>query len=230
MFKKLIIALDFDNAQQAWHLINQLDPALCALKIGSEMFTRLGVDFVTQLVRQQFFIFLDLKFHDIPNTVAKACLAAAQLGVQMINVHASGGMAMMQAAKASLAGCTHPPLLIAVTVLTSMSGKNLQDIGISNALDKHVLHLTQMAFDAKLDGVVCAAAEVPAIKARFGESFLTITPGIRLAEDAKQDQCRIATPKQAVAYGSDYLVMGRSITQSPTPHTTLQTILQSLTS
>lgn len=215
---KLIIALDFDNLPSALTLIDQLDPKLCAVKVGSEMFTLFGTDFVKTLINRQFKVFLDLKFHDIPNTVARACTAAADLGVWMLNVHASGGLAMMQAAHKAIAsyGPTRP-LLIAVTVLTSMQANDLLTIGVQRSLDQQVCQLALLAKEAQLDGVVSSALEVQAIKASCGKHFLTITPGIRLPTDALNDQARVITPEQALKAGSDYLVIGRPITQATHP-------------
>ncbi|CEK10906.1 orotidine-5'-phosphate decarboxylase [Legionella hackeliae] len=218
MNPRLIVALDFHKQEKALALVNQLEPSECALKVGSEMFTLFGVDFLHILIQKNFKIFLDLKFHDIPNTVAKACRAAAELGVWMINVHASGGLAMMQAAKDALSDYdSRRPLLIAVTVLTSMNHTELPLIGIENTLENQVQKLAMLAQHAGLDGVVCSAHEVPIIKNACGPSFLTVTPGIRLAESSKDDQCRIMTPAQAVELGSDYLVVGRPITGASNP-------------
>lgn len=216
MSSTLIVALDFNTQEQALALVEQLDPTWCALKIGSEMFTHFGSDFVRDLVRRGYRIFLDLKFHDIPNTVARACRAAADCGVWMVNVHASGGSKMMQAASNAVREYGNKrPLLIAVTVLTSMSAGELPEIGLAGTLDEQVERLAKLARDSGLDGVVCSAHEVPAIKALCGDAFLTVTPGIRLKGDALDDQSRVVTPEEAVALGSDYLVVGRSITRSP---------------
>lgn len=226
---KLIVALDFDNQAQALNLVAQLNPTQCALKVGSEMFTRLGTDFVRQLVNKQFNVFLDLKFHDIPNTVARACKAAADLGVWMLNVHASGGISMMNAARESLASInTGRPLLIGVTVLTSMSQGELETSGIHEPLEKRVTTLARLTQEAGLDGVVCSAFEVPAIKSLCGSSFLTVTPGIRLAHDGQDDQARIVTPSDAIKAGSDFLVIGRPITRALDPVNVVCDILSSI--
>jgi len=226
MYSPLIVALDFDNQQVAMQLIDQLDPSLCALKVGSEMFTRFGPNFVWELVDKQFRVFLDLKFHDIPNTVAQACKAAADLGVWMLNVHASGGFAMMQAARQALSsyGDTRP-LIIAVTVLTSMSQTDLIQMGIVGDLHVRVTQLAQLAQDVGLDGVVCSAQEVGRIKSMCGPQFLTVTPGIRLATDQVDDQVRVCTPDEALKAGSDFLVVGRPITKAPDPAKALQDFL-----
>ena len=229
MTTNLIVALDFDNKNEALDLIDKLDPASCILKIGSEMFTLWGPVFVSQLIHRGFKVFLDLKFHDIPHTVARACKAAAELGVWMLNVHASGGFEMMRAAVDALeAYRANKPLLIAVTVLTSFSEKNLSDTGIEKPLLAHVGSLAQLAKAASLDGVVCSAYEVKKIKELCGQNFLTITPGIRLPYSSSDDQSRIMTPKQAIEEGSDYLVIGRPITRSTNPSHVIREILLSM--
>jgi len=226
---KVIIALDFNNQEDAMVLINQLDPSSCRLKIGKEMFTHFGPDFVHALVNKGFDVFLDLKFHDIPNTVAKAVKAAADLGVWMVNVHASGGRRMMQAAKdALLPYGEQAPLLIAVTILTSMEQSDLQDIGITSTPAEHVKRLAKLTQDCGLDGVVCSSHEATALKQTFGTAFKLITPGIRPAGSQADDQRRIKTPKEAIESGSDYLVIGRPITQSDDPMAVLAMINNSL--
>lgn len=226
MTPKLIVALDLDNKDQALDLIDSLDPKRCALKIGSEMFTLLGPTFVKQLISRDYKVFLDLKFYDIPNTVARACKAAAELGVWMLNVHASGGMEMMQAAVKALDSYgKEKPLLIGVTVLTSFSELSLFESGISKPLFEHAMNLAQIAQKAGLDGVVCSAFEAKAIKQSCGNTFLTVTPGIRLPGDPADDQSRTMTPKQAVEEGSDYLVVGRPITRSINPTSCVLDIL-----
>ncbi|MBA3536399.1 MAG: orotidine-5'-phosphate decarboxylase [Tatlockia sp.] len=223
---KLIVALDFANQDEALALIDQLDPKQCALKVGSEMFSLFGRDFVRRLTTRGFKVFLDLKFHDIPNTVAQACCACAELDVWMINVQASGGLAMMQAARKALEpfGATRP-LLIAVTLLTSMGAEDLPAIGINCSVEEQVNRLAKLASAAGLDGVVCSAFEVPMIKKSCGNSFLTVTPGIRLLNDKKDDQTRVMTPIQALELGSDFLVVGRSITAAPAPAKIVEDIL-----
>ncbi|WP_133127441.1 orotidine-5'-phosphate decarboxylase [Legionella nagasakiensis] len=223
---KLIVALDFADRSAALTLVDELDPTHCAVKIGSEMFTLFGDAFVHALVARQFNVFLDLKFHDIPNTVARACKAAAELGVWMMNVHASGGLNMMEAAKQALESYgSERPLLIAVTVLTSMSQNDLVAIGIRETLEEHVCKLARLAQEAALDGVVSAAYEVPLIKQACGRDFLTVTPGIRLTAEKIDDQARIMTPAEALKTGSDYLVIGRPITQAEKPAQVIQQIL-----
>lgn len=194
-----------------------LDPALCKVKVGKELFTAAGPALVRKLVDAGFDVFLDLKFHDIPNTVAKACQAAASLGVWMINVHASGGRDMMIAARAAIETRTPRPLLIAVTVLTSLSDQALHEIGFETGAAAQVGRLARLTHASGLDGVVCSVHEVADIKQACGSAFLAVTPGIRFADDAKGDQVRVATPQFAREQGADYLVMGRPITQAPDP-------------
>ncbi|MFI4919697.1 MAG: orotidine-5'-phosphate decarboxylase [Legionellales bacterium] len=218
MTSKLIVALDFDNQINALKLIDSIEPASCALKVGSEMFTHFGNPFIKQLIARNFNVFLDLKFHDIPNTVANACKAAADLGVWMMNVHASGGLHMMQAAKKALESYgNNGPILIAVTVLTSLSEMELTSIGINSSLLDQVKKLALLAKQAGLDGVVSSAYEVKSIKEECGARFITVTPGIRPTTSNKNDQTRVVTPKDAVILGSDYLVIGRPITEALDP-------------
>ena len=227
--KGLIVALDFDDERSAMALIEQLDPQSCALKVGNEMFTRFGPDWVRTLVAMGFRIFLDLKFHDIPNTVARSCAAAAELGVWMLNVHASGGVAMMAAARNALPTESRP-LLIAVTVLTSMSADETQAMGVGVSLEQRVCDLAKLAQNSHLDGVVCSPWEVASIKASCGEDFITVTPGIRLPTDTLDDQSRIMTPAQALSEGSDFLVVGRPITRAAAPQQVIHSILSLMTS
>ena len=212
---QLIVALDCEQLAQALSWASQLDPEVCAVKIGSELFTRCGEELVRVLVARQFKVFLDLKFHDIPHTVARACTVAADLGVWMLDVHASGGLAMMQAAVHALKPFgVRRPLLIGVTVLTSFDDTEFSRLGVAKDISEHTLHLACLAQQAGLDGVVSAAADVPLIKAACGAAFLTVTPGIRCLDDALHDQLRVVTPQQAKQLGSDYLVVGRSITKA----------------
>jgi orotidine-5'-phosphate decarboxylase len=215
---KVVIALDYDNQQSALDFIEQLDPSTCRLKIGKEMFTHFGPDFVKQIVAKDFDVFLDLKFHDIPNTVANAVKAAADLGVWMVNVHASGGRRMMEAAKAILEPYgDKAPLLIAVTVLTSMDESDLLELGIELSPLEQVKRLATLTKSSGLDGVVCSSHEAIELKALLGKEFKLITPGIRPEGSVLDDQRRIKTPKQAMDSGSDYLVIGRPITQAKNP-------------
>lgn len=231
MDSKLIVALDFDRQENAFALVNQLAPELCALKVGSEMFTLFGADFVRKLIQMGFRVFLDLKFHDIPNTVAQACKACAELGVWMLTIHASGGLVMMQAVKdiLSIYGAD-APLVVAITVLTSMSLSDLSELGIETSIEAQVQKLARLAHQAGLNGVVSSAFEVPVIKASCGESFLTVTPGIRLPDNEKNDQSRIMTPAEAIQIGSDYLVIGRPITRSQNPAKVVEQIISSIKS
>ncbi|MFA6303409.1 MAG: orotidine-5'-phosphate decarboxylase [Legionella sp.] len=229
MNSKLIVALDLDNQAEVFALIDQIAPDTCAVKVGNELFTRFGTEFVSELVQRKFKVFLDLKYHDIPNTVAQACKAAADLGVWMVNVHASGGLAMMQAAKEALEGYgAKKPLLIAVTVLTSFSEQDLQGIGIQHSILDHVRNLALLAKEAGLDGVVSSAHEVPMIKQLCGTNFLTVTPGIRPLNSEKNDQVRTMSPEEAVKKGSDYLVIGRPITKAKDPALILDQINKSI--
>ncbi|MBX9705888.1 MAG: orotidine-5'-phosphate decarboxylase [Gammaproteobacteria bacterium] len=221
---KVIVALDYDNATDALQFVHQLSPELCRLKVGKELFVSAGPALVEQLVEQGYSVFLDLKFHDIPNTVAKACRAAANLGVWMTNVHALGGVEMMAAAAAAIAGLPHRPLLLGVTVLTSTQQEDLPKIGINNSLLEEVQLLTDLTYTAGLDGVVCSAHEAKELKARFRKGFCLVTPGIRLADNVHHDQKRVMTPEQALRAGSNYIVMGRAITGAPNPCEILEQI------
>lgn len=221
---KIVVALDYASAAPALALAAQLDPALCRVKVGKELFTAAGPALVEQLVDQGFGVFLDLKFHDIPNTVAKACEAASRLGVWMLNVHASGGSKMMEAAREGVAKSGHQPLLIAVTVLTSMDQAGLQQLGIEGPLEQHVLRLAKLTQAAGLDGVVCSAQEAPVLRQALGAEFKLVTPGIRPADASLDDQSRVASPAEALALGSSYLVIGRPITQASDPLKALQKI------
>jgi orotidine-5'-phosphate decarboxylase len=222
---KIIVALDFPSQNPALALADQLDPAKCRLKVGKELFTRSGPDLVKALQSRGFDIFLDLKFHDIPNTTSAAVVAAAELGVWMVNVHASGGEKMMVACRERLEAFGNDrPLLIAVTVLTSMSDEDLAGIGITGSAEAHVSRLATLTKNSGLDGVVCSAQEAPRLKAEQGSDFQLITPGIRPLTADKGDQQRIMTPTDALKAGSDYLVIGRPITQAPDPLAALKAI------
>jgi orotidine-5'-phosphate decarboxylase len=230
---KIIVALDFADAASALGLAGRLDPALCRLKVGKELFTAAGPDLVRALVARGFEVFLDLKFHDIPNTVAAACRAAAGLGVWMMNVHASGGRRMMTAAQEALAGLPPReragdkptrPLLIAVTVLTSMSAEDLGEVGVSDAPADQVLRLARLTQDCKLDGVVCSAQEAMLLRADLGAAFRLVTPGIRPAGAESGDQRRVMTPVDALRAGATDLVIGRPITAAADPLAALKQI------
>ena len=224
----VIVALDNMNQSEALALADNIDPTLCRLKVGKELFTKYGTDIVKQLHQRNFHVFLDLKFHDIPNTTAKAVLASADSGVWMVNVHASCGLKAMETVKQRLTEQNYQTLVIAVTVLTSMSEQDLVDIGIHDSVENHVKRLALLTKQAGLDGVVCSAQEATMLKQLCGQDFKLITPGIRMADDNADDQSRICTPKQAINNGSDFLVIGRSITKADDPMAKLQHILASL--
>jgi len=221
---KIIVALDFADAAPALALVARLDPALCRLKVGKELFTVAGPELVRVLVARGFEVFLDLKFHDIPNTVAAACRAAAGLGVWMLNVHASGGRRMMTAAQQALAEMPQRPRLIAVTVLTSMSAEDLIEVGVSDAPADQVLRLARLSQACKLDGVVCSAQEAAMLRADLGEDFRLVTPGIRPAGAEMGDQRRVMTPAAALRAGATDLVIGRPITAADDPLAALKQI------
>jgi len=222
---KIIVALDFPSQDPALALVDQLDPKKCRLKVGKELFTRSGPQLVEALQGRGFEVFLDLKFHDIPNTTSAAVAAAADLGVWMVNVHASGGEKMMTACRERLEPYgKDKPLLIAVTVLTSMTAEDLAGIGIPNSPEAQVSRLATLTRNCGLDGVVCSAQEAPRLKKEQGAEFQLITPGIRPLTADKGDQQRIMTPTDALNAGSDYLVIGRPITQAPDPLAALEAI------
>jgi len=225
----VIVAMDYDNADDCLKLARQLSPSQCRVKVGKELFTRCGPSIVEQLRNLGFDVFLDLKFHDIPNTTAKAVKAAAELGVWMVNVHASGGERMMVAARNELEALSGPkPLLIAVTVLTSFADSELKQIGIDVSSEEHVMRLAKLTQVSGLDGVVCSAREASVLRAALGDKFALVTPGIRLPDSAPDDQRRTLTPVAAIAEGSSYLVIGRPITQSSDPAATCLSIVNSL--
>lgn len=230
---KVIVALDFANPMHALALADRLDPRKCALKVGKEMFVVAGPEPVRWMIERGFRVFLDLKFHDIPNTVAQACAAATRLGVWMLNVHASGGKAMLLAARDAVTRTAHethrtPPLLIAVTVLTSLTNEDLAEMRLPADAAGQALHLARMTADAGLDGVVCSALEAPALRATLPRPFRLVTPGIRPAGSGGDDQMRIASPEGAIRNGADYLVIGRPITQAADPLAALEAITKSL--
>ena len=222
---RIIVALDFPSDQPALAMVDQLDPAKCRLKVGKELFTRSGPALVRDLQNRGFDVFLDLKFHDIPNTTSSAVAAAADLGVWMVNVHASGGEKMMTACRDRLESFGKDrPLLIAVTVLTSMGPEDLAGIGITDSPEAQVSRLATLTRNCGLDGVVCSAQEAPALKAEQGKDFKLVTPGIRPLSADKGDQQRIMAPTDALKAGSDYLVIGRPITQAADPLAALEAI------
>lgn len=227
---KVIVALDYADAGSALRLVKKLDPDLCRLKVGKELFTAAGPKFVCKLIDKGYGVFLDLKFHDIPNTVGKACEAASRLGVWMLNVHASGGMAMMEAAREGVDKSGRKPFLIAVTVLTSMDQLALNQIGIPGKLQDQVLSLARLTQQARLDGVVCSAMEALELRDNLGDQFLLVTPGIRPANTNRDDQTRVVTPALALGFGASYLVVGRPITQARKPLAALEAINREIAS
>lgn len=225
----VVVALDYDNRDKALAFVDRIDPRDCRLKVGKEMFTLFGPQLVRDLQQRGFDIFLDLKFHDIPNTTAHAVKAAADLGVWMVNVHASGGARMMTAAKEALSSYgADAPLLIAVTVLTSMEASDLQELGINTSPAEHAERLARLTQQCGLDGVVCSAQEAVRFKKELGQAFKLVTPGIRPLGSAAGDQRRIMTPEEAQLAGVDYMVIGRPVTQSADPAATLKAINASL--
>ena len=225
----LIVALDYPDAHSALAMADRLDCQKCRVKVGKELFTRVGPSIVGQLRERGFDVFLDLKFHDIPNTTSQAVKAAAELGVWMVNIHASGGRRMMEACREMIDAATvdKKPLLIAVTVLTSMSAEDLAELGCGVPAEQ-VLRLATLAQGSGMDGVVCSALEVGLLRESLGQSLTLVTPGIRPEGAAHHDQRRIVSPAQAVANGSDYLVVGRPVTQADNPIQVLDTLLASL--
>lgn len=227
---KIIIALDFNNMGTALSFVLQLDPKKCRIKVGKELFTNAGPKLVERFVGMGFDVFLDLKFHDIPNTVAKACVAAAELGVWMVNVHASGGRSMMTAAREALTPYEKRPLLIGVTVLTSLSSNELQEIGINGSPEEAVNRLAKLSQTCGLDGVVCSPLETTVLRESCGHDFTLVTPGVRPVGSNQDDQTRIMTPEDAIKNGSDFLVIGRPITQAENPAAALEQISHSINS
>jgi orotidine-5'-phosphate decarboxylase len=226
--KRIIVPLDAPRLEDALALAARLDPKLCRVKIGKELFVAAGPEAVERVHERGFEVFLDLKFHDIPNTVAGACRSAAKLGVWMMNVHASGGEAMLRAAREAVESVARPPLLIAVTILTSLAADDLERVGYAGSVMENVERLARLTRACGLDGVVCSAQEAALVRQATGEDFTLVTPGIRLESDRKDDQVRVVTPREAVRLGANYLVIGRPITGSPDPAATLQSIRESL--
>lgn len=228
MGSKIIVALDFNDINEIRKFISRISPDECRLKIGKELFTSYGPEVVQEVQRAGFEVFLDLKFHDIPNTVYKAVKAAAGLGIWMVNVHASGGREMLLAARKAVDESRHKPLLIAVTILTSLSNEAVKEIGYAQNSVMQALHLAELSYECGVDGVVCSAQEASLIKQKTDTKFLTVTPGIRLSVDKTDDQTRIMTPDTAIQNGADYLVIGRPITQAQDPLQALHEINQML--
>lgn len=225
---RIIVALDYSSADEALQLVNRLDPGLCRLKVGKELFTASGPQLVEILMTKGFDVFLDLKFHDIPNTVANACKAAAKLGVWMVNVHALGGRKMLIAARNAIAMTQGSTKLIAVTLLTSMDQNDLDDIGLQGRPEQIVERLARLASDCALDGVVCSALEATNLRQQSGQDFCLVTPGIRPFDGQADDQKRITTPRRAIRNGANYLVIGRPITQSADPFLTCQRLSEEI--
>lgn len=214
---KVIVALDYPTAAPALSLVERLQPSLCRLKVGKELFTASGPELLDKLMRGGFDVFLDLKFHDIPNTTAQACKAAASLGVWMVNVHALGGRKMLDAAREAVSSSAQQTKLIAVTLLTSMAKQDLIELGINESPAEMVLRLARMTKDCGLDGVVCSAQEASLLRENCGEEFCLVTPGIRPLQASLNDQSRVMSPLDAIKAGSSYLVIGRPVTQAKDP-------------
>ncbi len=225
---RVIVALDFASAHEALALAARLDPGLCRMKVGLELYCAGGPAVVSGLRERGYEVFLDLKFHDIPTTVARACAAAAELGVWMLNVHTLGGATMLTTAREAIERARHRPLLIGVTLLTSHEEATLAELGVGGSVAEQVARLAGLAHACGLDGVVCSAREAATLRARFGGSLRLVTPGIRPAGSDPQDQARTLTPQEAVAEGADYLVIGRPITRAPDPRAALSAIVGSL--
>ena len=225
---KLFIAIDQNDINKAKELIQKLAPEMCGIKVGKELFTACGPEIIQWIQEKGFKVFLDLKYHDIPNTVEKACFVASKMGVSILNVHALGGIDMMLAAKEGVDKSNNNPYLIAVTLLTSMDSNGLKDIGFTSTVNKQILNLAKIASQAKMDGIVCSAKDIINIKSELPESFLYVTPGIRLSSSTKDDQKRISTPSEAVKMGSNILVIGRPITQAKNPEAVLNNIMNEI--
>jgi orotidine-5'-phosphate decarboxylase len=221
---RVIVALDYAEAEPARQFVSRVTPQQCRLKVGKELFTSAGPDFVRRLAAQGFDVFLDLKYHDIPSTVAGACKAAAGLGVWMLNVHALGGKRMLEAAREAVSASASPPLLVAVTILTSMEAADLESVGLGGSPEEHVLRLATLASQCGLDGVVCSSRETPLLREYLGSGFRLVTPGIRPAGSQSDDQRRVMTPLDAIKSGSTYLVIGRPVTRADNPSGVLLTI------
>jgi len=221
---RVIVALDYPGRAAVLALVERLEPESCRLKVGKELFTRTGPQLVEELTARGFEVFLDLKFHDIPNTVASACHAAADLGVWMLNVHALGGERMLLAAREGCARAGRTPLLVAVTILTSMDAQDLAAVGLAGSPEDNVLRLATLVHDCGLDGVVCSSRETAVLRERLGPDFTLVTPGIRPAGSQQDDQRRVMTPQEAISSGASYLVIGRPVTQADDPVSVLRTI------
>ena len=226
---KLFIAIDQNDTNKAKELIQKLPPELCGIKVGKELFTACGPGIIEWIQEKGFNVFLDLKYHDIPNTVEKACFVASKMGVSILNVHALGGKEMMLAAKEGIDKSNNDPYLIAVTLLTSMDSNTLKGIGFTSSINDQILNLAKSANQANLDGIVCSAKDISNIKNILPENFLYVTPGIRLNNNSKDDQKRITTPLEAIKMGSNIIVIGRSITEAKFPEKILNQIIDEIT-
>jgi len=225
---KLFIAIDTNDSNKAKELIQKLSPEICGIKVGKELFTACGPGIIEWIQEKGFKVFLDLKYHDIPNTVERACFAASKMGVSILNVHALGGKNMMLAAKEGIDRSNNNPYLIAVTLLTSMNSNELKDIGFSTSVNKQILNLAKSANQANLDGIVCSAKDIIKIKNVLPKNFLYVTPGIRLSNSSQDDQKRISTPLEAIKMGSSILVIGRPITKAKYPEVVLNEIMNEI--
>ena len=228
LIPKLFVAIDKNDINKAKELIQKLPPEMCGIKVGKELFTACGPEIIQWIQEKGFKVFLDLKYHDIPNTVEKACFVASEMGVSILNVHALGGKDMMLAAKEGVDKSNNNPYLIAVTLLTSMDANALKEIGLTSSVSDQVLNLAATSGQAGLDGIVCSAKDIPIIKNKLPENFLYVTPGIRLRNIAKDDQKRVATPFEAVEMGSNILVIGRPITQAINPEAVIKEIINEI--
>ncbi|MDG2252281.1 MAG: orotidine-5'-phosphate decarboxylase [Methylophilaceae bacterium] len=225
---KLFVAYDFSNPSKAKEFSKKINPEQCGIKVGKELFTSGGPAIVEWLQSKGFKVFLDLKFHDIPTTVKRACYVASELGVWMLNVHAMGGNDMLSAAKEGVDQSNQNPYLIGVTVLTSMNNDNLNEIGINHSMNKQILKLALNVSTHKLDGIVCGASDIKGIKPSLPKDFIYVTPGIRLLSNANNDQKRIISPEDAIKAGSSILVVGRPITESKNPALTAEEIIKKI--
>ena len=228
MVPRLFIAIDENDKNKAKELIQKLPPEICGIKVGKELFTACGPEIIEWIQKKGFKVFLDLKYHDIPNTVERACFVASKMGVSILNVHALGGKDMMLAAKEGVDKTKNKPYLIAVTLLTSMDSNGLKEIGFTTSVNKQILNLAKNASQANLDGIVCSAKDIVNIKDSLPEKFLYVTPGIRISSSPKDDQKRISTPFEAIKLGSNILVIGRPITQAKNPEAVLNQIMKEI--
>ena len=224
---KIIVALDFESLKETEDFLKKVKGQNCRVKVGKELFTNEGPNVIKLIQQYGFEIFLDLKFHDIPNTVSRAIKASCNLGVWMVNVHASGGKQMLLAAREAVDSSSNKPILIAVTILTSYDNSSYQELGFKNNLLDQIAYLTTLSENSGMDGIVCSANDIPSIKPLVKEKFQFVTPGIRLA-NSNDDQKRVTTPEDAITQGSNYLVIGRPITSSEDPAALIEKINQKI--